>query len=155
MKPTQNVHRQETTETKPDIRGANRGPHAVAWDSCQSSGPANDVRLRTATNTAIARPLMTGSLNISAYRPPTTAIGLEALMPHMRRKTRNAGQFGAKAQAIVKSVKTTKVDKIMSLLPYVSLRGPKTKGPSTYPTRYREIGRTSCCSSVTWKYGAM
>ena len=92
---------------------------------------------------------MTGSLKTSAYKPPTTAIALEALMPHMRRKIRNAGQFGAKAQAIVKSVKTTKLDSMIILLPYVSLRGPKNNGPSTYPTRNREIGRTSCCSSVT------
>ena len=32
MKPTQNVHRQETTETKPDIIGANKGPQVVAYD---------------------------------------------------------------------------------------------------------------------------
>ena len=30
IKPTQNVHRHETTETKPDIKGANIGPHVVA-----------------------------------------------------------------------------------------------------------------------------
>ena len=72
-------------------------------------------------------------------------------MPHIRRNIRNAGQFGAKAQAIVKSVKTTKLDNMMTFLPYVSLMGPKKSGPSTYPTRKRDIGRTSCCSLVTWK----
>lgn len=76
-------------------------------------------------------------------------------MPHMRRKTRNTGQFGATAQAIVNSAKTTKVYNMIGLLPYVSLRGPKKTGPSTYPTRYKEIGRASCCSSVMWKYRAM
>ena len=80
---------------------------------------------------AIARPLMTGLPKTSAYKPPTTAIALEALMPHMRRNTRNAGQFGAKAQAIVKSVKTTKLDSIITFLPYVSLSGPNPMGPKT------------------------
>ena len=66
---------------------------------------------------AIARPLMTGSSKTSAYKPPATAIALEALIPHMRRNTRNAGQFAARAQAIVKSVNTTKLDSVMILLP--------------------------------------
>ncbi len=47
--------------------------------------------------TAIARPLMTGLPKTSAYKPPTTAIALEALIPQMRRNTRNVGQFGARA----------------------------------------------------------
>lgn len=98
---------------------------------------------------------MTGFLKTSAYKPPTTAIGLEALIPQKRRNIRNAGQFGARAQASVKRVNSTKLDNMMILRPYVSLRGPKINGPSTYPTRKSEIGRTSCCSLVTSKYGAM
>ena len=111
------------------------GPHVVALGSCQFNGLAFCVCLLTTMKITNARPLITGLPKTSAYRPPMTAIALEALMPHMRRNTRNAGQFGAKAQAIVKSVKTTKLDNMMTLLPCVSLRGPKNRGPSTYPTR--------------------
>lgn len=93
------------------------GPHVVALTSRQSMGLAFCVCLLTTMKIAIARPLITGFPNTSAYRPPTTAMALEALMPHIRRNTRNAGQFGAKAQAIVKSVKTTKLDNMMTFLP--------------------------------------
>ena len=68
---------------------------------------------------------------MSAYKPPTTAIGLDAIMPHISRKTSKTGQFGARAQAIVKRVKTRKLEIIIILLPYVSLKGPKKTGART------------------------
>jgi hypothetical protein len=37
-----------------------------------------------------------------------------------------------------------KVEIITILRPYVSLRGEKASGPRTYPTRYIDVGKTSC-----------
>lgn len=62
---------------------------------------------------AIARPRIMGSLKISAHTPPTTAIGLEAVMPHSNRKIRKNGQLGARAHAMVNIVKKTKVTTMM------------------------------------------
>ena len=60
-----------------------------------------------------------------------TAMALEAQIPERRRKIRKAGQLGATAQAIVNIVKKMKLENIMILLPKLSLRGPKAKGPRT------------------------
>lgn len=55
-------------------------------------------------NTAIARPLVTGSSYISAYIPPVTEMGLLAFIPTSILKIDRAGKFGARAHAIVKIV---------------------------------------------------
>lgn len=68
---------------------------------------------------------------MSAYSPPTTDTGHAALIPTKSLKTSNAGQFGARAQAIVKIVNEQNVAVMIFFLPYVSLRGPKSKGPKT------------------------
>ena len=67
--------------------------------------------------TANALPLVIGLLNKSAKSPPTTDMGLEALIPHMRRKTSSEGQLGATAHAKVKSVKTRKLLSMTILRP--------------------------------------
>ena len=74
------------------------------------------MRLTTMKH-AIARPLVTGLPKMSAYRPPTTEIGEEALIPQIKRNTKKVGQLGARAHAIVKIVKTTKVVSMIILLP--------------------------------------
>lgn len=52
-------------------------------------------------------------------------------MPTRSLKTRNAGQLGARAEAIVRIVNEQNVAVIIFFLPYVSLKGPKSKGPRT------------------------
>jgi len=91
--------------------------------------------------TAIALPLVSGSSYISAYTPPTTEIGLLALIPVNDLKINRAAKLGAKAQAIVNIVKRKNVEFMITFLPYVSDRGPNSKGPRTYPIRYIDIGR--------------
>lgn len=68
---------------------------------------------------------------MSAYSPPTTDTGHAALIPTRSLKTSNAGQLGARAQAIVRTVYEQNVAVIIFFLPYVSLKGPKSKGPRT------------------------
>lgn len=70
-----------------------------------------------------------------------TAIGELANTPVSSLKIKRAAQFGARAQAIVKMVKKKNVDIMIYFLPKCSDMGPKSNGPSTYPTRYIEIGR--------------
>lgn len=70
-----------------------------------------------------------------------TDIGLLAFMPVKSRNTNKAGKDGARAQAIVKIVKSANVPTMMGLRPKVSERGPNSSGPTTYPTRYIEIGK--------------
>jgi hypothetical protein len=89
------------------------------------------VSLLTPIKTAIDRPLVTGSLWISAYIPPTTAIGLLAFMPVTNLKINRAGKFGATAQAMVKIVKPPNVESIITFRPYVSESGPNSSGPRT------------------------
>lgn len=100
MRPAQKVHLQLIGDRKPEITGPNSGPNIVE-----------------AMNNAIARPLVTGSLYISAYSPPVTEIALDALIPTINLNTSSVGQLGATAQANVNSVKKVNVDTIMTLLP--------------------------------------
>lgn len=58
-------------------------------------------------------------------------MALEAVIPQSKRKTRNAGQVGATAHAMVKMVKKTNVMTMTHLRPYDSLKGAKTTGPKT------------------------
>jgi hypothetical protein len=83
--------------------------------------------------------------------PPTIAIGAEAQMPHKRRKIRNAVHVGVTAHAIVKMMKRTKVPITSLCRPYCSLRGPKRRGPKTYPIRNTDMGREACVLSVILK----
>jgi hypothetical protein len=62
---------------------------------------------------------------------------------------------GATAQAMVKIVKNTNVDIMMICLPKDSDSGPKPNGPTMYPTKYMEIGRTSAYEDVIPKCLAM
>jgi hypothetical protein len=95
----------------------------------------------TPMNSAIALPLVTGSSYISANIPPVTEIGLLAFMPTNILKIKRAGKFGESAHAMVKMVKKRNDPIMIDLLPYDSESGPKSKGPSTYPKRYIDIGR--------------
>lgn len=117
-----------------------------AWD-----GKCVSAMGLTPMKTDIALPLVTGLSYISAYTPPMTAMGLLAFIPVASLKNRKDPQFGATAQAIVKIVKNTKVDVMITFLPYVSDNGPNNKGPRIYPTRYMEMGRTSADELVMWK----
>jgi hypothetical protein len=91
--PTAKTHRHDTfSATNPLIAGLSTGPRVVAT-----------------MKYAIAWPLEVGSLNTSAYSPPTMAMGAEAKTPHRKRKIRRAGQFGATAHDIVKMVKNPKL----------------------------------------------
>ena len=72
---------------------------------------------------------------MSAYMPPTAAIGALAKIPVKHRKATNDSKFGAKEQAKVKAKYATKVYNMTGFRPMVSLSGPKTSGPSTYPIK--------------------
>lgn len=89
----------------------------------------------TPMKVAIARPLVTGLSNRSAYIPPLIAIGLLALTPARNLNIRSAPQLGATAHPNVKSVKRKKVEIMMNFLPYASESGPNSKGPTMYPTK--------------------
>lgn len=66
---------------------------------------------------------------MSARIPVTTEMGALAKMPTKRRKTRKAGQLGARAQASVHIVKRRKVRVVMPRRPNCSLRGAQRMGP--------------------------
>lgn len=82
-----------------------------------------DSRLTT-MNQAMARPRVTGSWKTSASIPVVTAIGALAKVPTKNRKTSIAGQFGARAQAIVKIVNIIKHPTERLRRPTCSLIGP-------------------------------
>lgn len=67
---------------------------------------------------------------MSANIPPSTVCGAEAPKPHRNRKASRAGQFGAKAQAIVKRVYMANEEARQIQRPNDSLRGPNTIGPN-------------------------
>ena len=69
--------------------------------------------------------------------------------------TKSPPQVGAKAHAIVKTVKAKNVEIMITCRPYASERGPNSKGPTTYPTRYIEMGRISAVDEVMWKCALM
>ncbi len=117
MKPTQNVHLQLTTEIKPDMIGPKRGPKVPACEHQQTYKKDVIAQEHTAINMAIARPLVTGSLRISAYTPPTTDIGHAALIPTISLNINSAGQFGATAHASVNIVNKLNVPIMILFLP--------------------------------------
>lgn len=80
---------------------------------------------------AKALPLVRGSLYTSAKIPATIAIGELAKAPQKKRKMSRAGQLGARAQAMVKTVNRPNVAKLRSLRPKCSLKGPQIMGPNT------------------------
>lgn len=84
--------------------------------------------------------------------PGTTTLGLAALIPVNNRKISSAGKLGASAEAIVNIENSMNVEIMILCLPYVSDKGPKRRGPSTYPTKYMEMGRISAAEFVIWKY---
>jgi hypothetical protein len=71
----------------------------------------------TTMKMAKALPLVRGSLYTSARIPATIAMGELANAPQKKRKINKAGQVGARAQAIVKTVKRQKVTRLRSLRP--------------------------------------
>ena len=81
---------------------------------------------------AIDLPLDLGSPKMSAKMPAAMTIGAEAEMPHMRRKIRKDGKFGATAHAMVKTVKKKNVITVIHLLPICSEAGAKHIGPVRY-----------------------
>ena len=80
---------------------------------------------------ANALPRVWGSEYTSANIPATTAMGALAVTPQNKRKTRRAGQLGARAQAMVKTQKTKNVASMRFLRPKCSLKGPQMIGPNT------------------------
>ena len=88
-------------------------------------------RRLTTMKMANALPRVLGSSYISASIPATMAMGEEANTPQKNRKMSSAGQLGAKAHAMVKSVKAVNVTKVRFRRPYCSLRGPHIRGPKT------------------------
>lgn len=103
----------------------------------------------------MARPLVRGLANMSAYRPPITVRGTEAQVPQMARKTRSDGQLGARALASVEAMNRLKVQSATGFRPTLSLSGLKTSGPKMYPTRYTAVGRKACESPSTPKSSIM
>jgi hypothetical protein len=99
-------------------------------------------------NTAIALPLVTGLSYRSAYTPPITEIGLLAVTPVRNLNTKSPPHVGAKAHAIVKTVKAKNVEIMIICRPYASDSGPNSKGPTTYPTRYIDMGSISAVCKV-------
>lgn len=93
------------------------------------------ARTLTAINPAIDLPLVLGSEKISAYNPPTTAVGEEAKIPENSLKITIAAKLGATAQARLKIVYPANVQIITGRLPYVSDNGPKKIGPRIYPIK--------------------
>jgi hypothetical protein len=83
----------------------------------------------------MARPLVCGLRNMSAYSPPITVRGTQAHVPQISRKISRAGQFGARALASVNRMKTLNVQKLTLFRPILSLSGLKTKGPRMYPIK--------------------
>ena len=81
--------------------------------------------------TAMARPRVLGSSNMSAYTPGAMVIIEEAKVPAKKRKPKKVLQLGARAQPKVESVKQVLVHHGIHLRPYVSLSGPHTIGPQT------------------------
>jgi hypothetical protein len=77
-----------------------------------------------------------------------TTIGLEAAMPVSRRKTQSEANEGATALASVQMQNAQKLKNMTHLRPYVSLSGPNTSGPTTYPIRYVDMGKGSCWELV-------
>ena len=67
--------------------------------------------------TAIARPRVTGLSYRSAYIPPITEIGLLALTPVKNLNIKSPPHVGAKAHAIVKTVKARNVEIIITRRP--------------------------------------
>ena len=130
----QNIHRQSLVDEKPAIIGPTKGP-------------IFEVKPKSIT----ALPLYSKFGYRSLYIPPVTVWGAEAPHPTRNLKKSSAGQFGASAQAIVKSVKRAKDEMKQALLPYDSLRGPKTRGPNTYPIRKTATGSAACWFLVTLK----
>ena len=130
----QNIHRQSLVDEKPAIIGLTKGPIFKAKHK-----------------SITALPLYSKFGYRSLYPPPVTVWGAE--VPHQIRnlKKSKAGRFGASAQAIVKRVKRAKDEMKQALLPYDSLRGPKTRGPNTYPIRKTGTGGAACWSLVTLK----
>lgn len=96
----QTHHRQLTGAEKPEIIGPSTGPNVVA-----------------AMKQAIATPLDRGLVKISAYSPPSTAIGADAKHPHMNLKTKNAVQLGDSAVANVKIVYDRNATRKTTFLP--------------------------------------
>jgi hypothetical protein len=113
------------SEQNPEIMGAMSGPNTVATMK-------NDNAL----------PLDLGSPNMSANIPPEMTMQAEAEMPANSRNTKNAGKFGANAQAIVKRVKRKKVPRVISRRPYCSEAGAQNMGPkyrSAYVVQNSEV----------------
>lgn len=94
-------------------------------------------------NVAIARPRDLGVLYMSAHTAPDTVRAQEAPTPAINRKMINAAKLGANAEANMPILKTAKAYIIMIFRPQFSESGPKTSGPTTYPTRYIDVGRIS------------
>lgn len=105
---------------------------------------SNSSPVHTDIYKAIARPRLRRSENKSAYTPPTTVCGAAAIVPQITRKTRRDVQSGATAQPSVPRRKTLKDQKRTGLRPIVSLKGLKTSGPTQYPMRKRDVGKTCC-----------
>lgn len=55
--------------------------------------------------------------------------------PFKKRKMLNAAQLGARAQAIIQIVNPKVVTRLMVLLPYCSLKGPRNVLPIVYPAK--------------------
>lgn len=127
-----NIHRQSLVDEKPAIIGPIKSP---IFES----------------KSITALPLYSKFGYKSLYIPPVTVWGAEAPHPTRNLKKSKAGQFGASAQAIVKSVKKAKDEMKQAFLPYDSLRGPKTRGPNTYPIRETATGSAACWFLVTLK----
>lgn len=66
---------------------------------------------------------------MSAKMPAATTMGAETVIPEPSRKIRNAGKFGAKAQAMVKMVKKKKGTSDIQKRPTYSLIGAYSNGP--------------------------
>ncbi len=93
------------------------------------------VRCLTAINPAIDLPLVLGSEKISAYNPPTIAVGEEAKIPENCLKITIAAKLGATAQARLKIVYPANDHIITGRMPYVSDNGPKRIVPRLYPIK--------------------
>lgn len=121
----QNGHRHPYGPMNPETRGPNKGPSNIAHDQRPSNRP---------------RIILSGY--ISARTPPTILKGGAPKVPAKNRKTKSATQF--EESALPRFHATNPIDPIsrMGFRPYPSLKGAKTSGPKTKPSRKRDDART-------------
>lgn len=89
-------------------------------------GPPRVVTMKR----AMLLPRSCGVGKISAKIPAATAMGAEAKMPVKSRKTRKEAHECARAEAMVKRVKSVKAHRVRRRRPYCSDRGAQKIGPS-------------------------